>query len=324
MAPMADVTDAAFRLVIARRGKPDLFFTEFVSTDGLCSRGKENLLIHLKYHETERPVIAQIFGEKPDLFRKTAELIQELGFDGIDINMGCPVKTIVKTGSCAALIKTPEKAKEIIRATKEGAGNLPVSVKTRIGYNKIILREWLSHVLEAEPTAITLHLRTAKEMSLVDAHWELMPEAAEIVKQTNTLLLGNGDVKSRAHGLELCKSTGIDGVMLGRAIYGNPWLFDPERTAESITLQERFDTMIEHAELFDEYFSGKKHFLMMRKHLRAYASGFHGAKEMRVAFESVDVLDDVRRVVGEFRERDVRGELIREARTEPTAQSSAA
>ncbi len=324
MAPMADVTDAAFRLVIARRGKPDLFFTEFVSTDGLCSRGKENLLIHLKYHESERPVIAQIFGEKPEHYRKTAEIIQELGFDGIDINMGCPVKTIVKTGSCAALIKTPERAKEIIRATKEGAGDLPVSVKTRIGYNKIILREWLMHVLEAEPTAITLHLRTAKEMSLVDAHWELMPEAAEIVKQTNTILLGNGDVKSREHGLELWRTTGIDGVMLGRAIYGNPWLFNPERTVESITLEERFDAMIEHAELFDEFFTGKKHFLMMRKHLRAYATGFHGAKEMRIAFESVDVLEDVRRVVGEFRERHLKGELSREMSQEISAPVSAA
>ncbi|MDZ4722804.1 MAG: tRNA-dihydrouridine synthase [candidate division Zixibacteria bacterium] len=303
MAPMADVTDAAFREIIARRGKPDVFFTEFVAVDGLCSAGRPNLLKSLMYHESERPIVAQFFGEKPKHFYETAQLAVELGFDGIDLNMGCPVRTVTKTGSGAALIKTPGLAKEIIVATQEGAGNLPVSIKTRIGFSKIALEDWVGHLLETKPAAITLHLRTAKEMSLVDAHWELISQAVRAVQGTGTILLGNGDVKSIAEAEELVKTTGIDGVMLGRAIYGNPWLFNRSINPEDITVEEKFSAMIEHAHLFESIFQGHKNFAMMRKHLRSYASGFAGSKELRVSFEQVNSALEVRDCIDLARHR---------------------
>lgn len=303
LAPMHEVTDAVYRYLIAKYGKPDVMFTEFVSCDGLCSRGKENLLIHLKYDPIERPIVAQIFGKKPELFLKTAQLLQELGFDGIDINMGCPVKTIVRNGTCSALIKEPERAKEIILATKEGAGPLPVSVKTRIGYHKEIIEEWMTHLLETEPAAIIMHMRTAKEMSLVDAHWELMHKAATLAKKADTILLGNGDVESIEQAEQLAKENGIDGIMLGRAIFGNPWLFNRDRKPENITVEERLDVICEHARLFESVLSSRRRFVTMRKHLRSYAVGFDGAKELRMQLEQVNEPEDAYRLVAAFRER---------------------
>lgn len=304
MAPMADVTDAAFRLLIARRGKPGVFMTEFVSCDGLCSRGLTALMKHLWFDPVERPIVVQFFGENPETFYQSAQLAQELGFDGIDINMGCPVRTVTKTGSGAALIKTPELAQEIVRATKAGAGSLPVSVKTRIGYNKVTLNEWVSALLEVSPAALTLHLRTAKEQSLVDAHWELMPQAVELCKGTQTLLIGNGDVRSLDHADELAARYGVDGLMLGRAIYGNPWLF-ARRDPQTITLDEKYAAMREHAHLFQNVFRGEKNFAMMRKHLRAHASGFPGARELRVALETIESATDVEEILAAAERRVV-------------------
>ena len=252
------------------------------------------------YHETERPIIAQFFGDDPELFYQCAELAQELGFDGIDINMGCPVKTVTKTGSGAALIKYPEIAKEVILATKRGAGNLPVSVKTRIGWNKEVINEWLPHVLEAQPAVLTLHLRTAKEMSLVPAHWEWMHKAVDLVRQTDTILLGNGDVKDLAHARQLAEQTGIDGIMLGRAVFGNPWLFNREISIEQIPLEERFRVMIEHSRLYEELFTGKKNFAIMQKHVRAYITGFNGAKEIRKSLDTMRNTDDLERIIESF------------------------
>lgn len=293
---MADVTDAAYRRLIAQKGKPSVMFTEFVAVDGLCSeKGRPNLLKHLWFHDSERPIVAQFFGEKPEHFYETARLAFELGFDGIDINMGCPVRTVTKTGSGAALIKTPSLAREIISAAKEGSGGLPVSVKTRIGYNKPVIQDWVANLVTAKPASITLHLRTAKEMSLVDAHWELMSQAVEVVHGTGITLLGNGDVKSYTHGLELVEKYGIDGVMLGRAIFGNPWLFDSDKPY--VLPEEKFETMIVHAKLFEEIFQGGKNFAMMRKHLRAYSVNFPGSKELRIALEDIrdsqDVIDAI-------------------------------
>ncbi len=300
LAPMADVTDAAFRRIIAKYGKPDVFVTEFVSVDGLCSAGRPALLKSLMYHESERPILAQFFGDDPELFYQCAQLAVELGFDGIDINMGCPVKTVTKTGSGAALIKYPEIAKEVILATKRGAGKLPVSVKTRIGWNREVINEWLPHVLEAEPAVLTVHLRTAKEMSLVPAHWELMHKAVEVVRQTDTILLGNGDVKDLEHARLLAEQTGIDGVMLGRAVFGNPWLFNREISIDKVPLEERFRVMIEHSRLYEEIFAGKKNFAVMQKHVRAYITGFNGAKEIRKSLESMQNTDDLERIIESY------------------------
>src|SRR3989344_6322043 len=216
LAPMANVTDAAFRFIIAKYGKPDVMFTEFVACDGLMSPGKDKLLVDFMYTEAERPIVAQIFGSKPDNFYASALLIQELGFDGIDINMGCPDRNVEKQGAGACLMKNPKLAQEIIRETKRGAGKLPVSVKTRIGYNKNSLSEWLPALLETEPAAITIHARTRKEMSSVPANWDTIADAVRIRDEykSKTLILGNGDVQDLADAEQKVKATGADGAMI--------------------------------------------------------------------------------------------------------------
>ncbi len=300
LAPMADVTDAAFRRVVAKYGKPDVMFTEFVSADGLCSAGRKNLLHELDFQENERPIVAQIFGAKPEKIHCAARLVNELGFDGVDINMGCPDKNVCKQGAGAALIKEPKLAQEIIQAAKEGAGGLPVSVKTRIGYNRIIIEDWLPPLLEMEPAVVILHLRTRKEMSKVPAHWEVMPVTVELAKHSPTLIMGNGDVMSISQAKQLAEETGVDGVMLSRAIFGTPWLFNPERDDSMITFEERFRIMSEHARLYEQLYSGKKSFLLMRKHLLAYISGFRGAKQLRMQLQEVNNADDVDKILQHY------------------------
>lgn len=301
LAPMADVTDAAFRFLIAKYGKPDVCFTEFVSVEGLLSEGKNKLLVDFWYGEEQRPIVAQIFGSKPEQFEKIAKMVADLGFDGIDINMGCPEKSIQKQGSCAALIGQPKLAQEIIAATKEGGGGLPVSVKTRIGLSKITLDEWLGTLLESNLAAIILHLRTRKEMSKVPAHWELMNEAVAMVKSIpadrRPLILGNGDVMSLSEAKEKCEQTGCDGVMLGRAIFGNPWLF----SGKIPSVSEKLKVMIEHTKLFEQKFTGIKDFQIMKKHYKAYVNGFDGAKELRnKLMEQAKATSDVERIVEEY------------------------
>jgi len=308
LAPMANVTDAAFREMIAKNGRPDVTWTEFVSTDGLLSDGKEKLLVDFWYGEQERPIVAQIFGAKPENFYKAAQMIKDLKFDGIDINMGCPEKSIQKQGSCAALIGNPQLALEIIAATKEGGGGLPVSVKTRIGLGKITLDEWLATLLTVDLAAIILHLRTRKEMSKVPAHWELMPEAVAMVKvipeYRRPLLLGNGDVMNLTEARKKCEETGCDGVMLGRGIFGNPWLFNRETPIDKILIPKRLQAMVEHTKLFEEKFSqlsiGGKAFEIMKKHYKAYVNGFDGAKELRMQLMEAETSAEVEQTVQQF------------------------
>lgn len=319
---MADVTDCAFRSLIAKYGKPDVFFTEFVSVDGLCSPGKEKLLIDLKYGEDEHPIVAQIFGSKPENFEKVARVLAEMGFDGIDINMGCPVKKVLNQNSCSALIRTPELAKEIILATKRGAPNLPVSVKTRIGFNKVEIDTWIPAILETEPVTLTVHLRTVKEMSKVPAHWELMKEIVAIRDKmgSKTLIIGNGDVKDLEDAKQKVKETGCDGVMLGRAIFGNPFLFiDKEFFRSSGRPQElpprpqpdtqksfinspinKLKVMLEHTKLFEEMLGGHKNFAIMKKHYKAYVNGFDGAKELRMKLMDANNAAEVENIVNDF------------------------
>jgi nifR3 family TIM-barrel protein len=301
LAPMADVTDAAYRRVIARRGKPDLFITEFVSVEGLLSPGRDKLIIDLLFDDIERPIAAQFFGSKPEQFCEIAQLAVEMGFDGIDINMGCPDKSVCRQGSGAKLIENPETAKAIVRETTRGAPGLPVSVKTRIGFSKIVTETWMGHLLEAEPAAITLHLRTKKEMSKVDAHWDEIHKAVKMAEGTHTLVIGNGDVWSLDAADKLARETGVDGIMLGRAIFGNPWLFDRTRRREEIPLEEVLETVKEHALLYEELFAGKKNYAIMKKHLMAYCSGFRGAKELRIKFQEIESASDVCAVVDGLR-----------------------
>lgn len=317
LAPMADVTDTAFRQIIAKYGKPDVFFTEFVSCDGLCSEGRKKLERNLlEFDKKERPLVAQVFGSNPENFYKTAKIIKELGFDGIDINMGCPQDNVVKQGAGSALIRTPELAKQIIRETKRGAGNLPVSVKTRVGYNKSEIETWIPAILEEKPVALTIHGRTRKEMSKVPAHWDLIKRVREIRDEmkSDALVLGNGDISSITEATERIKETGVDGVMVGRGIYGNPWLFsviDKVKKGKPFedylaTQKEKMKVALEHTKIFEKKFgvntTNKKLFggdgrarslSLMKKHFKAYVNGFSGAKELRIKLMEAESLKEL-------------------------------
>ena len=308
LAPMANVTDAAFRRVIAKYGKPDVMWTEFVSADGLCSAGQEKLLPDFWFTDAERPIVAQIFGANPSTMATATELIVKLGFDGVDINMGCPDRAVERQGAGAALIKNPELAKKIILAVKKAAGKLPVSVKTRIGYGRNTLAEWLPHLLETELAAVTIHARTRKEMSDVPAHWDAVVAAASIRDKlkSKTLILGNGDVANLDEAKKRVAETGCDGVMIGRGIFGNPWLFGrksplPNLPHQGEGIDEKFRVMIEHTELFQKLFAGVKNFEVIKKHFKAYVTGFDGAKELRAKLMDAGTVAEIEAICHKFR-----------------------
>lgn len=305
LAPLANVTDAAFRRVIAKYSKPAgpaVFYTEFVSADGLClanEAGKAKLMRDLVFTGAERPIVAQFFTATPAHMEKASALAQELGFDGIDINMGCPDKSIEKQGAGAKLIMTPKLAQELIAAAKRGAPNLPVSVKTRLGYNKDILEEWLPALLEAKPAAIAIHARTRKEMSKVAAHWDRVKCAVEIRNElkSDALIIGNGDVKDIEDARHKAKESGADGVMPGRAIFGRPWLFDESKNP---TVKEKLQIAVEHTKLFEELLGDIKSFAIMKKHFKAYVEGFDGAKELRMKLMEAKDAAEVEKIINAF------------------------
>ncbi len=314
LAPMADVTDCAFRELIAKYsrmgqvgGGPDVMWTEFVSANGLCSPGRETLARDLVFQKSERPIVAQLFTSDPKNMERAASLCCELGFDGIDINMGCPDKGIEKQGAGAAHIKNPDLAKEVIKAAQRGAGNLPVTVKTRLGFNKIEYEKWLPTILECKVPAITIHLRTRKEMSLVPAHWELMPQIVEFIKKHSgsfeeggPLIIGNGDVTSVNDGRSLAQKAGCHGVMVGRGIFGTPWFFDESLTGSEKAVRERLEICVEHTQLFEKVLGDIKSFAIMKKHYKAYVNGFDGAKELRMRMMDATNAKEVKECVDEF------------------------
>ncbi len=346
VAPMADVTDAAFRRLIAKYsaherhdgsvGGPDVMWTEFVAADGLVratEEGKAKLMADLMYTNEERPIVAQLFSSTPEHMEYAARLCRELGFDGVDINMGCPDRSIERQGCGAAMIKTPALATAIIEAAKRGAQmgeshGIPVSVKTRLGYQRDELETWIPHILAAAPAALTLHARTRKDMSKVPARWERVTEAVALRDRlkVSTRIIGNGDVLSRADGLKKIAASGADGAMVGRALFGNPWFFHPTKrlplrltalpthgvdrdsivtsdtedtTVEYVTLRDRLTVLVEHTELFVELLP-HKNFATMKKHFKAYVSGFPGAAELRARLmETVDPTE-VRTMVTDY------------------------
>ena len=309
LAPMADVTDASFRRLIAKYSKPDgpsVMWTEFVSADGLAFAppdGRKKLLADLIFTEAERPIVAQFFTSRPETMEKAAALARELGFDGVDINMGCPDKSIEKQKAGAAMIKDPVLAKEIIFAAKAGAKELPVSVKTRLGYNKDELEEWLPQLLSANPAVVTLHARTRKEMSLVPARWERVKRAVEIrdAVNPNVFIMGNGDIQNMDDARERVVATGADGAMLGKAIFGSPWLFASsyERWKTPETLPERLKIMVEHTKLYEELLP-HKNFAIMKKHYKAYVNGFDGASELRAQLMTTNSAEEVQGIVEKY------------------------
>lgn len=308
---MADVTDPAFRRIIAKYGKPDVIWTEFVSADGLFLGGYEHLIKDLAYTEEERPIVAQFFTGKPEMMEKAAELAVDLGFDGIDINMGCPDKSVEKQGGGSANIKNPQNAQKVIRAAMEGAAkngkNIPVSVKTRIGYNKNELETWLPTLLETNPAVITIHARTRKEMSAVPARWEHIKRAVEIRnnfvdsngKKSETLIFGNGDVLNLEDAEKKVLETGCDGVMMGRAIFGNPWCFNRKVSRDDVSIPDRLRVMVEHTKLFEELLPYKS-FAIMKKHYKAYVNGWDGAKELRMKLMDAKDANEVSQITADY------------------------
>jgi len=295
LAPMADVTDAAFRRLIAKHGRPHAMWTEFVSADGLVSAGHDAVVKDLAYNKSERPIVAQLFTSKPRVMEKAAAMIQRMGFDGFDINMGCPDRAVEKQGCGAALIKSPALAQELIAAAKQGAPNLPISVKTRIGYHTNELDAWLPALLEAEPVAITFHWRTRAELSDVPARWELARDAVRIRDgmKSHALIVGNGDVLSLEDARQKADQTGVDGVMVGKGIFGNPWFFSDHVP----TIDEKLRVLVEHCRLFEELVSHKR-FHVMKKHFKAYVAGWDGAKELRMKLMECETALEVEKEMG--------------------------
>jgi tRNA-dihydrouridine synthase len=284
LAPMDDVTDTVFRQVIADIAKPDLFFTEFVNVDGLQSPGRPRLMHKLRLDDKEVPVIAQLWGLKPENYYKTTKDIIEMGYAGVDVNMGCPVKTVVKNGACAALINNKELAGQIIDAVKEAAGDhFPVSVKTRVGFNNVDL-SWSEFLLSKKLNMLSIHGRTAKQMSKVPADWDLIGKVRELRDVTcpSTLIVGNGDVKNRQHGLELAEKYKLDGIMIGRGIFEDPFVFEENSPWQDYTKQQKIDLYRKHVELFIKTWQNNERKIeTLNKFCKVYINGFEGVKEFR-------------------------------------------
>ena len=309
MAPMEDVTDIAFRQMFAKYSNNTslVIFTEFVSADGLVlapKEGKEQLLSKLKFEENERPIVAQIFSANPSHIASAIDVVLGLGFDGVDINMGCPDKSVEKQGAGSALIKNPNLAQEIIRSAKKSIGSTSaISVKTRIGYNDISL-DWIKIVLTENPDALTIHLRTRKELSDYPAHWELMPEIIKLRDELspNTVIIGNGDVKSMEDAREKAKKYGCDGVMVGRGLFGTPDFFSNEAKTRCFDSDCKINMLIEHIGLFNKYLLSKnyKGYHVMKKHFKAYVSGWSGSKELRVKLMDTNTPKEAQEILNNY------------------------
>ncbi|MGQ0811001.1 MAG: tRNA dihydrouridine synthase [Nitrospiraceae bacterium] len=352
LAPMDGVTDATFRGLVAQQGRPDVVFTEFTHVNDIC-RGPALVLSSLIYSEGERPIVAQLYGKDPDLFYIAAHAVCELGFDGLDINMGCPSRNVASSGSGAGLIKTPELAGAIMRAARQGildwaAGQsplsaglkaprtewlrsmnlrrngmsdsprrtIPLSVKTRLGYDSVMIEQWISHLLRNQPSVISIHGRTFQQMYRGQADWAAITRAADIVRETATLLLGNGDVQTMGDAVQRIWESRVHGVLIGRGALGAPWFFRHKERAravarsqermgiqtsldaldEEVAPAERFHVMIEHARQF-EALCGQDQFRRMRKHLGWYCKGFPYAASMRARMFQAACMADVERIL---------------------------
>lgn len=284
LAPMDDVTDTVFRQMIADTAAPDLYFTEFVNVDGLQSPGRQHLMKKLRKTDSEGPLVAQIWGKDPEKYYKTAQELVEMGFDAIDINMGCPAKPVIKNGCCSALIENRPLALEIIKATQEGAaGRIPVSVKTRLGFRQVDLT-WHELLLQQNLDMLTLHGRTQREMSAVPAHWDLIGEVRKLRDQISpdTLFIGNGDVQNRQQGLELAEKYQLDGIMIGRGIFHDPYAFAKQSPWLDFTKEQRVELFTKHVELFVETWKDNERAIApLNKFCKIYINHFDGAKELR-------------------------------------------
>ncbi|WP_169035149.1 tRNA dihydrouridine synthase [Mammaliicoccus vitulinus] len=301
LAPMEDVTDIVFRHVVSEAGRPDVFFTEFTNTESFCHpEGVHSVRGRLTFSEDEQPMVAHIWGDKPEHFREMSIGLAEMGFKGIDLNMGCPVANVASKGKGSGLILRPETAAEIIQAAK--AGGLPVSVKTRLGYYEIDeWKDWLKHVFEQDIANLSIHLRTRKEMSKVDAHWELIEAIKKMRDEIapNTLLTINGDIPDRKTGLELAEKYGIDGVMIGRGIFHNPFAFEKEPREH--TSKELLDLLRLHLALFNKYSKDESRlYKPLRRFFKIYVRGIRGAGELRHQLMSTHTTNEALALLDDF------------------------
>ena len=299
LAPMEAVTDVVFRHVVAKAGRPDIFFTEFTNTASYCSpKGIHSTRGRLTFTPDEQPIVAQIWGTSPDNFREMAHGLRQQGFAGVDINMGCPDKSVVKGGAGSGLIRTPERAGDIIAATKQAG--LPVSVKTRLGDVRVDeWRDWLTYLLQQDIVNLTIHLRTRKEMSKVPAHYELIPEIVALrdAIAPQTLLTINGDVENHQHGEELAEQYGVDGIMIGRGIFTNPYAFTKNECQPS--RREIIDLLRYHLDLFDTYSRElePRPFDPLKRFFKIYIREIPGAAELREALMHTKSTAEVRELL---------------------------
>ncbi|HJA90697.1 MAG TPA: tRNA-dihydrouridine synthase [Candidatus Jeotgalibaca merdavium] len=304
LAPMEDVTDVVFRHVISEAASPDVFFTEFTNSESYCHpNGKESVRGRLTFTEDEQPIVAHIWGDKPEYFRQMSIDMAEMGYRGIDINMGCPAPNVFKHGRGSGLILRPEVAAELIQAAK--AGGLPVSVKTRLGHAEINeWRGWLTHLFKQDIANLSIHLRTKVEMSQGDAHWELIPEIKKLRDEIapNTLLTINGDIPNYQTGMELVEKYGVDGVMIGRGVFHNPFAFEKEANEHSP--KELLNLFRYHLDLFDKYSQLEPRvFKPLRRFFKIYVREFRGASDLRLQLMDTETTDEVRGLLNEFEEK---------------------
>ena len=301
LAPMEDVTDVVFRHVVKEAGAPDVFFTEFTNSDSFCHPdGKESVRGRLTFTEDEQPMVAHIWGDKPEFFKEMSIQLAEMGFKGIDLNMGCPVPNVAERGKGSGLILRPEVTAELIQAAK--AGGLPVSVKTRIGFTQQSeLDDWISHLLKQDIANLSIHLRTRKEMSKVAAHWELIPRVVELrdALAPQTLITIDGDIQDRQMGLELAEKYGVDGIMIGRGIFKNPFAFEKEAREHSseeliALLRLQLDLQDQYAQIIPRSITG------LHRFFKIYVKGFPGANDLRVQLMNTKTTDEVRTILDTF------------------------
>ncbi|MFI5240264.1 MAG: tRNA dihydrouridine synthase [Candidatus Saccharimonadia bacterium] len=305
LAPMDDVTNSAFRRTVAKAASPDVFFTEFANVDGLCSPGAAKIASKIEFSpiELQKPLVAQLWGHDPDNFYSVTERLIQLGFSGIDLNMGCPVKNVVAHGCCSALIRDRDRASQIIIATKAAAKKVPVSVKTRIGIDSIITEDWVEYLLGFDLAAITIHTRTVKEQSKVPAHWDELSKIVTLRNQMKkpTKIIGNGDISSRAKGVEISRDLKVDGVMIGRGIFSNIFAF--EKVAKPHSEVELINLFLFHLSVFEQSISFPKNFAAIKKFAKVYIRNGENSSAIRDAIMQASTISEIRSVLQNQQER---------------------
>jgi tRNA-dihydrouridine synthase len=305
LAPMDGVTDTVLRSLLVKLGKPDLMFTEFVHVKSIFSHDQTSFVKRLQYQKKEKPLIAQIWGTTPELFEAAAELLVKLNFDGIDINMGCPDRSVTKKGAGSGLINTPKLAQQIIQATQRGANKkIPVSAKTRLGFNSINTKDWIGFLLSLKLDALTIHVRTTKEQSLVEPHWDEMKLVIKLKDKlkATTKIIGNGDIFSLKQAHQVINQYHLDGIMIGRGIFRDPFIFNPTQTITTKTPQEKLNLLLDHLKLFESLNTNPKAFHTLKRFFKVYVRDFENALTLRTKLMETSNLVQARAIIKDFKQ----------------------